>query len=131
NRGIGRTSRYWPSLNKSAAEIDVVLEATSGSSRAAVRGGKVVVDAESDRPTALVLRRRQILSLVEAEASKRYEAIRRFVEVSAIEASEGSLRELIRDLGGRLDLAIARVQENEGAVRQFWETAGSPMGDPF
>jgi len=131
NRGIGRTSRYWPALNRAPAEIAVTLEATGGSSQAAVRGGKVVVDPESGRPSALVLRRRQILSLVEAEAGKRYDAIRRFVDVSSVEASEGALRDLIRDLKSRLELALARVQENEAAVRQLWETAGRPTNDPL
>jgi hypothetical protein len=78
-----------------------------------------------------VFRKSQILSLIEATPAGRYEAIRRFIDVSGIEASEGSLRDLIRGLKENQKSAIAALEQNDEAIRQFWKTAGSPGSSPF
>lgn len=130
-RGLGATTSYWHSLNMSAADISVELETTGGSCVASVRRSAVVATPDSARPCVEVLRRSQILSLMEATPARRYEAISRFVNVSDVEASEGSLRQLIRELTESRKVAVARVQENKDAIEQFWTTAGAPGRDPF
>ena len=98
NRGLGKTNRYWPSVGKSAADVTVTLEADNGTCSARIHKADVVVLPPGSRPTVEVLRRSQILSLVQAKPGDRYEAIRRFIDVSGVEASEDALRELIRSL---------------------------------
>jgi hypothetical protein len=127
NRGLGRPNRYWPSLGKKAADIAVQLEASDGASfRAAMVKSEVVVTPASPRPRIEVLRRTQILALIEAQPGDRYAAISRFIDVSGVEASENNLRELIRSLRSSRDIAVARVSENQEAIRQFWEAAEKP-----
>src|SRR5262245_54721973 len=128
NRGLGAaTLRYWPSLGKSLADISIILESTSVDCSIKVsRTGEVIPLSTDDRPCVEVFRRNQILSLIEAKPGERYAAISRFIDVSGIEASEASLRELIRDLKKQRDGAATRLAENEMTIRQFWETAGSP-----
>lgn len=129
NRGLGRPNKYWPSLGKKAADIAVCLETTDGvSSRAGVVKNEVVVVPSSPRPRTEVLRRAQILELIEAQPGDRYAAISRFIDVSAIEATEASLRDLIKGLRSSREVAIARVGENQDAIQQFWEAAGKPAG---
>jgi energy-coupling factor transporter ATP-binding protein EcfA2 len=132
NRGLGKTTRYWPSLGKQLADVAVTLEMRDGTScRANLVKSEVVAFPQEKRPRVEVLRRSQILSLVEAKPGDRYAAIRRFIDVSGVEVSEGALRELIRGLRGNREVAIARVQENQDSIQQFWESAGKPNLDPL
>jgi hypothetical protein len=133
NRGLGTAIlRYWPSLGKALADISITLESESQECSITVgRTGEVVSLSLEDRPRVDVFRRNQILSLIDAKPSERYAAISRFIDVSGIEASEASLRELIRDLKKQRDGAAARLDENEMTIRQFWETAGSQPPDTF
>lgn len=131
NRGLGKTNRYWHSLGKKPTDASVTLETATSTCRATVGKTEVIVTPPEHRPRVEVLRRSQILSLIEAKPSERYTAISRFIDVSGIEASEASLRDLIRDTKNGRDVAIARVQENRDTVQQFWEEAGKPGADPL
>lgn len=132
NRGLGKTTKYWQSIGKKASDVSVTLEAMDNTScKASIIKSTVIALPEANRPRVEVLRRSQILALIEATPANRYVAIRRFIDVSGVEASEDSLRQLIRDLTGNRDVAVARVQENQDSIRQFWETAGKPGNDPM
>jgi energy-coupling factor transporter ATP-binding protein EcfA2 len=132
NRGLGKTSRYWPSVGKEPADVAVILENSDGSScTATIVKSDVIANPSLARPRVEVLRRSQILALVEARPGDRYAAISRFIDVSGVETSEATLRQLIRDLSNNRDIAVARVLENQDAIGQFWETAGKPGSDPL
>jgi len=90
---------------------------------------EVLVTPPALRPKVEVLRRSQILSLIQAKPGERYAAISRFIDVSGVEASEATLRELIGELRDNRGIAVARVQENLDALIQFWETAGKQGKD--
>lgn len=131
NRGLGKTNRYWQTLGKNPADVSVSLETTAGSCRGTIVKSEVIVTPPDQRPLVEVLRRSQIQSLVEAKPAERYAAISRFIDVSSAEASEASLRELIRNIEGSRGVAIARVQENLDAIQQFCEEAGKTGTDPI
>jgi energy-coupling factor transporter ATP-binding protein EcfA2 len=132
DRGLGTTLRYWPSLGRTPADVSVALETDGGSCHATLaRTGDVQVHPPEARPAVEIFRRNQILSLIEAKPSERYAAISRFIDVSGIEVSEGSLRDLIRDLKKQRDGASARLEENEATIVQFWETEGKAAPDAF
>lgn len=131
NRGLGRTDRYWHSMGKSPGDVAVKLETADSTCRASIGSKEVVVAPTDKRPKVEVLRRKQILDLIEAEPGRRYTAISRFVDVGAVETSEGALRQLITELSSSREVAVARVQENQDAIRQFWEAAGKPIPDMF
>jgi energy-coupling factor transporter ATP-binding protein EcfA2 len=126
NRGLGQTQRYWHSVGKTASDVSVTLESNDSTCTGKMQKSEVVVVPDEHRPRVEVLRRSQILSLLEATPGARYMAISKFIDVSGIEASEANLRELIRTMEASRDVAIARIQENEAAVRNFWAEAGSP-----
>lgn len=129
DRGLGSTNRYWPSIGKSLADVTVELETGTSKCTGTVKERKVVVTPSDARPRVEILRRSQLQRLVEAPPAKKYEEISRFVDVTHIEASEAALRTLIRDLKGNRDMAVTRIQENEEAIQQFWESAGKPESD--
>lgn len=128
-RGLGATRRYWQSIGKMSADVKVTLSTSSGDCTASVGKKDVVVIPGEHRPRVEVLRRSQILRLVEAEASKRYIAISRFIDVSGVEASEATLRKLMQDVTRDLQTAATRVDENRGEVERFWVADGSPAPD--
>ena len=134
NRGLGKTGRYWPSSGKKLSDVSVTLQTADGAVCKAMvlKGGDVVVQPPELRPRVEVLRKRQILALIEATPANRYEAIKRFIDVSGVEASEAHLRSLIiKDLKSGRDQAVARIDENAKTIRDFWESAGKPKPDPF
>jgi len=125
-RGLGATRKFWPSVGKGVADVKVVLDTSSGQCSVLLGKTDVVVNNESLRPQVAVLRRSQILLLVEAKPAERYAAISRFVDVSGVEASESALRKLILDKGREFDEATTRVSENRSGIERFWQDAGSP-----
>lgn len=134
NRGLGKTGRYWPSSGKKLSDVSVTLQTADGAVCKAMvlKGGDVVVQPPELRPRVEVLRKRQILALIEATPANRYEAIKRFIDVSGVEESEAHLRTLIvKDLKSGRDQAVARIDENAKTIRDFWESAGKPKPDTF
>ncbi len=125
-RGLGKPQKYWPSVGKTAADVRVTLETAAGACKAVLSKNDVVVSNPALRPQVEVLRRSQILQLIEATPAERYAAIRRFVDVSGVEASESALRELIRAKDKELNEATLRVSENRDAIERFWAEAASP-----
>lgn len=131
-RGLGQTTGYWPSMDKELADISVKLETTTGVCEARVgKGGAVIATPADQRPTVEVFRRRQILEPIEAKPGDRYEAIKRFIDVSGVETSESTLRALIKDLKASQNFAAARVLENRDEIERLWDTAGRSGIDAF
>lgn len=128
-RGLGKTNRYWHSIGKQPADVAVTLDTANTTCRAKIVKGDVVVDPAGSRPRVEVLRRSQILALIEADPADRYAEVSRFIDVTGVETSENSLRALIRDMEGSRNVAIARIQENRDAITQFWTSAGKSGND--
>jgi len=125
-RGLGKTNRYWPTMGKKPTDISVTLETDGKNCQAIMTRNEVVVSPPDDRPHVEVLRRAQILKLIEDDPADRYEAIKRFIDVSAVEASEDSLRESIKRVKLEQAVALTRIEENRVALESFWVDAGKP-----
>lgn len=125
-RGLGATQKFWPSIGKTAAEVKVTLETQAGHCSVAFGKKDVVVSNESLRPKVAVLRRSEILGLIEAKPADRYAQISRFVDVTGVETAEGTLRKLAIDKSKEYETATTRVAENLGEIERFWQQAGSP-----
>jgi hypothetical protein len=125
-RGLGATQKFWPSIGKTAAEVKVTLETQAGPCSVVFDKKDIVVSNENLRPKVAVLRRSEILGLIEAKPADRYAQISRFVDVTGVETAEGTLRKLAIDKGKEYDTATTRVSENVGEIERFWQQAGSP-----
>ncbi|TCT26239.1 AAA family ATPase [Thermomonas haemolytica] len=125
-RGLGPTQKFWPSIGKTATEVKVTLETQAGACSVALDKKGIVVSNDNLRPKVAVLRRSEILGLIEAKPADRYEQIRRFVDVTGVESAEGTLRKLAIDKGKEYETATTRVSENLGEIERFWRQAGSP-----
>lgn len=127
-RGLGSAiHKYWPTVGKKASDVRVTLKTSAGECIASLDKSNVNVANAALRPSVEVLRRAQILKLVEAKPAERYQAISRFVDVASAEASENSLRKLVKDTEDNEKIVIARIDENKRAIESFWERAGKPQ----
>lgn len=126
DRGLGKTGKYWHTVGRTLGDVSVKLEAKGGNCSASLTKSGVVVNPSNIQPKVKVLRRSQILNLVAAKASDRYNAISQFIDVSGVETSETSLRQLIRDIEKKIEVAVAVVQEGRETIERFWEQAGRP-----
>jgi len=126
DRGLGKTGKYWHTVGSTPGDVSVKLEAKGGICSASLTKSGVVVNPSNMQPKVKVLRRSQILNLVAAKASERYNAISQFIDVSGVETSEATLRQLIRDIEKKIEVAVAVVQEGRETIERFWEQAGRP-----
>lgn len=131
-RGVGGATRsYWPSIGKAHGDVKVVLTTSSGSCVLSLSKTSAVVDNEQLKPQVAVLRRSQVLNLIAAQPADRYKEIGKFIDVSGIETSEGTLRKLIVDKARDYENATTRLGANKTTIENFWAQAGSPAPDAF
>jgi hypothetical protein len=81
------------------------------------------------RPAAHVLRRNNVLDLVEAQPNERYKAISRFIALPAINKTEDELRKAVTDTERRMNKALDARATAEDLLRDFWEKEGSLGSD--
>lgn len=127
--GLGKgLEKFWPTAEKSSKDMSVTLNTSAGACSGRVINKQVVVSPPELRPKIELLRRQQILSLIQAQPKERYDVIRRFIDISEFEASEAALRQQGKDIADEL----LRAQQAEGQSLQelqgFYEAAGSPTG---
>lgn len=129
DRGMGGgLAKYWPTAEKPAAAVSVILETSNSICTGTIAGTKVAVTPESARPRAEILRHRRILKLMEAQPKDRYDEIARFIDIEAFEASEESLRQLGKSLTAEKLQATTAENENLTVLQGYYENAGSPPG---
>lgn len=129
DRGLGQTARYWVATGRKASDVHVGLETKHGKWEASLVGKAVLVKPEKDKPRIAMLRRKQILELVCAAPSSRFEAIRPFIDIEAIETGEKALNDLIKNEKHKRVTAVAVVDENRRVIEEYWKQAGSPSPD--
>lgn len=130
-KGIGRTAPFWHSTGLEAKDLSVVVTTSKGEWTAKVVKTKVVVTPNQPRLQVKILRRSQLLDLIATQPKNRFDAVRPFLDIDAVEASEASLRRLIEQERKGREVAVARIEENRSAVEDFWREAGEPGADPI
>jgi hypothetical protein len=129
DRGLGKElEKFWPTAGKPASALAVDLETSTANCTGRIVGKKVTISPLASCPRIELLRQRQILELIQAPPFKRYDAIKRFINIEAFERSEETLRQLGKSLGSEKIAAITAEQENLAALQGFYEAAGSPAG---
>ena len=120
---------YLPSLGSKAADLKVQLKWAAKTWNATLDGAKAKVVGASPRPKARILRRTQILEIVDAQPAKRYEAFSRFVAVPKVEQSENALREALRTVDSEFDAAARTLAEAQAALKKLQTEAGASATD--
>lgn len=127
--GLGKgLEKYWPTAGKGAEDLSVSLETSAGTCLGKFVNKKVEVAPPALRPKIELLRRQQILRLIQAEPAKRYDEIKRFIDIGAFEASEESLRQQGKALADERKNATQAEGQSLQELQGFYEAAGAPAG---
>lgn len=130
-RGLGATDSYWTSVGKNKTDILVELETKSNNWKATVNGKNVNVMPQNDIPSVSVLRRSQILNLIQANPAERFTEIKKFIDIAKIEQSENELRRLIKSLDEEQNQASFRIDENRASIESYSQRLGNDKEDIF
>ena len=132
DRGMGAgLSKFWATAGKSNSEMSVTLSSVGGDCSAGFVKNKFSVTPHTAKPHIELLRRQQILKLIEAAPAKRYDEIKRFIDIVPFEASEDALRKLGAGLLAEKNAATNKEIESINNLQGLYESAGSPSGtDP-
>lgn len=129
-RGLGGSlQKFWHSAGREPGEMMVELETASGICAGRFEGTKPSVSPAAARPRVEVLRRQQVLELVEAQPARRYDALKRFIEIDAFERSEGTLRDLTSSIAADLKDANNALLQSLGTLDDFRKSGDSREAD--
>lgn len=84
-----------------------------------------------ERPIARILRRGQILKIIEAEPKRRYEELKSFIAVPGIEKAETALGLASKNASEELVQAIKASQQAQEQLELLWQDEGTPGKDSF
>jgi hypothetical protein len=108
--------------------LKVTLTTEAGSWEAAfkTRTKTIVVKPDKGCPDVRILRRSNILRLIDEIPSKRFEALKGYVDVSNIEKCEKTLGDAIRNKENELQRHVQAYTQAEGSLTQLWQAEKSP-----
>ena len=133
DRGIGvGLHKYWPNTSKQPGDVKVELEFGAGSKFVGtIAGTNAQIVPAGSRPQLQLMRRKQMLALVEAKPGDRYEAIRHFIDIGLFEQSEANLKKQIDALSTEKKDAVAAELASYTELSSLSTGAGNPEGtDP-
>lgn len=121
--------KYLKSIGKNEAKI--TMETDKGTFAASISGTgrNVVKNPTSGQPVLKVLRRKMIVNLIESEASKRYDELKDFIDVSEIFKCEGELRKAKTSADSELERTVAVIATAKDTLEKAWKEEGEPGGE--
>lgn len=125
----GQKKSYVPALGPDAANPTVVLSTSEGEFTASLARTGPVVSPSTDCPRARILRRSNILQLLNAQPKQRFDALKAFITVPGIEKSENALREAHRTLKAEVYEAVRSYTQAKMELEKYWAAEGRPEKD--
>ena len=111
---------HLPSLGATVGDVSISLTCDGTTWNATHDGKQVRFDHEEPTPVAHILRRNQLLQLIDAEPAKKYEGIEHFIDVGGVETSENALKSACDETRKR-SASTSRLQvEAEDALHDLW-----------
>lgn len=123
--GVNKKS-FLPSLDKTALDVRISVETVAGTWVATLGKREISVTPAPDALDIRVLRRSNILRMVEAKGVDRYDVMRAFLDLSRIEAVEKSLREAAKNLAKRANQSAELLTVSSSQIDQLWKDNGTP-----
>jgi Predicted ATP-binding protein involved in virulence len=121
-RSIGQSKiQHIPSLNTEPSQVKVSVVSNGDTWQVTLSERHPPVD----KLCAQILRRNQILDVINAQPRDRYQTIKSFVEVPNVQKCEDTLREAKRITEEKLNFAIQAQQQAVCALEKYWQDEGS------
>ena len=125
DRSSTRARDHLPTIGKKPADVQIEITMGANVWKTSLAGDNLSTNPPA-RPKIRVLRRSQLQKLIQAEPAKRYEELRRFIDVANVEASENALRSAASTANDDLTAATAKRADAESQLQQVWEGEGKP-----
>lgn len=107
-------------------QLRVKLSTAKQTWEASLKGSAIEIKPVLGCPSVRVLRRSQILQLIDRQPKERFDALREYIEVPGIDRSEKGLREAVRDTNDELTRQTQAYAQAQAALVRLWETEGKP-----
>jgi len=121
---------HLPTIGKTSRDIRIELKA-GGTVWNATVGRDGIPTAAAPRPKIRVLRRTPLLAMVNAQPAKRYEELKRFIDVQRVETAESALKDAFATAKRNFDQAVSQRNTAETQLRDVWTKEGSPAPGPM
>jgi hypothetical protein len=138
NRGFGsledrsmtdQPKSHIPALGQNPNDLRVLLSTSNGDFTATLTRSGPSVSPSSGCPDARILRRSNILQLLNAQPKLRFEALKSFITVPGIEKSENALREACRNVDASFNDSVRAYSQAKAELEKFWTAEGKPAND--
>ena len=121
-----RKESYIPALGQTISDVSIDLEFGSSSYGAKLTSKGLQLCNTANRPITKVLRRKSLLTFVDADPAQRYKEVGTFLNIPQIEASEAALREALKDANKSYEQAVSANSQALENLQGLWEAEGSP-----
>lgn len=129
-RGLGRTEKFLAPLGQSGPGTIELKTHGPTVYTATVSAGRVTRETDAPRPRVRVLRRPQVLNIVNASAAERYKAIADLVDIGGVEKSEQLLTLLVKEAEQDAEESAARVAGAKQVFEDLFNVSNA-AGDPM
>ena len=115
-------------LGTTPSQVELSLETSLGiiSAKLNSTGSAFVKSPSAVLPTLRHLRRSQIINLIDSEPSKRYEALKDYIDVSNVIKCEDELRKASKSANKTLESLLSSIKNAESTLQNAWEAEGKP-----
>jgi ABC-type transport system involved in cytochrome c biogenesis ATPase subunit len=114
------------SLGQDPKKLKVMLAASVGSFTATLSKDGPVITPSSGCPDARILRRSNILKLLDAQPKQRFEELKAFIAVPGIENSENALRVAEKNVRDSYDEATRAYTQANDELEKLWIAENKP-----
>lgn len=116
--------KHAPSIGREPTEIKVILERGTQKWEGTFSKSKASVTPSATRPQIGVLRRSQLLRLVEAQPAKRYDELKGFIDVSGVATSENELEAAVKSENASVTKHNNSRIDAEQELKALWQENG-------
>src|SRR5947209_1076940 len=102
--------QHLPAIGRACKDIEVRITVGGQQWTGLHTGAAIQVKGPGSAPRAHILRRKQLLRLIEAAPAERYRELQRFIDVGAVERCEDQLKNAVRAAAVRLEERIKLKQ---------------------
>jgi len=120
------TKQHLPTIGSNHKNLLVKLYIDKMQWEASLDGSTICVSGNDHCPTIHILRRNQLLRLIETQPAQRYEALRQFVDVDGVEQSEQYLRDCVRETKSEFTSLHKQLTDAQNELEKLWNAEKSP-----
>ncbi len=123
----GSKSKYMASLGESEVDLVVSLKYNGQEWKGKLLSGKrPISQGPQKRPRSHILRRSQILRIIDRQPKERYEAIKQYIEVPYCEKNETALRNAKNNNLGDFNLSTEALNQSKSDLEGLWKAENQP-----